>query len=236
MPSRSPQPFLRLPAAVTALVIVLIAAHLARMLAPPQVSSWILANFAFYPIGYDHVYLAARGLSAGTLIEQLVPFVSYSFLHANWQHLAINCVWLLPFGAVVARRWGAVSFILFFLLSGAGGAVAHLALNWGSPVPVIGASAAIAGCMAAAFRMMWTPGKLAPLFSPRVMLWSGVWVLINIVAGLTGLGADGHVRLVAWQAHLGGYFTGLLLAGPFETLHLSFARRPRRPPRFRRAP
>jgi len=41
---------------------------------------------------------------------------------------------------------------------------------------------------------------------------------VNVVAGLTKLGAGGQVELVAWQAHLGGYAAGLLLAGPFDFL------------------
>jgi membrane associated rhomboid family serine protease len=225
MASRAREPFLRLPAGVTALAAVLVAAHLVRILAPPRLSGWILATFAFFPSRYDKAYLAAHGGNAGTSIEQAIPFLSYNFLHANWQHLAINCVWLLPFGTVVARRFGTTLFILFFLLSGIGGAAIHLALNWGSPVPVIGASAAISGCMAAAFRMMGPSSKLAPILSGRVVLWSGIWTFINIVAGVTGLGADGHLRLVAWQAHLGGYFAGLLAAGPFDSVSTLIARR-----------
>ena len=233
MSPRTPQPFLRLPVAVSILIAALVGAHLVRALASPQLSGWILATFAFYPTRYDHAYLAAHGGNAGTLLEQAIPFISYDFLHANWQHLAINCVWLLPFGTVVARRFGTALFIFFFLLSGIGGAAIHLALNWGSPVPVIGASAAISGCMAAAFRMMGPSSKLAPLFSARVLLWSGIWTLINILAGLTGLGAGGHMRLVAWQAHLGGYFTGLFLAGPFDVLQYLLSRRTGRRPRTR---
>ena len=54
----------------------------------------------------------------------------------------------------------------------------------------------------------------------RILLWSGLWVAVNVVAGLTGLGA-GRLEVVAWQAHIGGYAAGLLLAGPFDF----FARR-----------
>jgi membrane associated rhomboid family serine protease len=125
----------------------------------------------------------------------------------------------------VARRYGWVLFLVFFMLCSIAGAGLHLALNWGSPAPVIGASAAISGLMAAAFRMIGGgPGMLsgeaplAPLWSPRILVWSAVWIAINIVAGLSGLGTGGEMQLVAWQAHLGGYFAGLLLATPFERM------------------
>jgi membrane associated rhomboid family serine protease len=49
-----------------------------------------------------------------------------------------------------------------------------------------------------------------------VLLWSGVWILLNVVAGLTGFGTGPGVQLVAWQAHIGGYVAGLLLVQPFD--------------------
>jgi membrane associated rhomboid family serine protease len=74
--------------------------------------------------------------------------------------------------------------------------------------------------MAVAFRMMAvTPdGPLAPLFSKQVAIWSAVWIGINIVVGVMGVGATSRLQVIAWQAHLGGYFAGLLLAGPLERL------------------
>jgi membrane associated rhomboid family serine protease len=42
--------------------------------------------------------------------------------------------------------------------------------------------------------------------------------MVNIVAGITGLGLTDDMAIVAWEAHLGGYFTGLLLLGPLDRL------------------
>lgn len=218
---RSRQPFLQAPVAAFALIGVLVLAHLARVLAPQKLSDEILLSFAFIPARYSHAFLAAHHLNPGSLFDRLLPFVSYIFLHADWTHLAVNSVWLLPFGSVVARRYGGMLFFLFFLLCGVAGAATHLAFNWGSAAPVIGASAAVSGLMAAAFRMMGAPGErteLAPLTSPRILIWTVVWALLNVIAGVTGMGAGSEVRLVAWQAHLGGYLAGLLLAGPFDLL------------------
>jgi len=50
------------------------------------------------------------------------------------------------------------------------------------------------------------------------MAWTAIWVGVNIVAGKMGLGTDGGGEVVAWQAHLGGYAAGLLLAGVFNAL------------------
>lgn len=232
------QPLLRVPAATIGLLVVLIAAHIARILAPAERSAIILADYALIPARYSKTYLAANGLDPGTLWDRAVPFVSYIFLHANFTHLAINCIWLLPFGAITARRFGALSFFAFFLLCGVAGALLYLAFHWGSPEPVVGASGAISGLMGAGFRMLPMPGefapeneasadgtysppaqrKLAPIFSRRILEWSALWIAINVVAGVTGWGTGPGVQLVAWQTHIGGYIAGLVLAGPFDAL------------------
>jgi membrane associated rhomboid family serine protease len=224
------QPFLRVPAVTAGLILALIVAHLVRVLAPAQQSDAIIANYAFYPARYSHAFLAGHGVNPGSLWDRAVPFVSYIFLHANFTHLAINCVWLLPFGSIVARRFGALFFLAFFLVCGVAGAVAHLATNWGSPQYTIGASAAVSGLMAAGFRIVALieardikgfsaavlQKPLAPIFSSRILIWSAVWIVLNVIAGLTGLGAGPGAGLIAWQAHIGGYLTGLVLAGPFD--------------------
>ena len=150
-----------------------------------------------------------------------MPFVSYMALHNDFTHLAINCLWLLAFGPIVARRFGGFLFLLFFLICGVAGAAAHLAFNWGSLVPVIGASGAISGLMAAGLRLLPTQApwanageeKLAPIFSRQILLFTLVWMGINLVAGLTGLGVGGEAGLIAWQAHLGGYLAGCCWRG-----------------------
>jgi membrane associated rhomboid family serine protease len=216
----SSQPFLRAPAVVVWLIVALVGAHAARVWIFPQDSDWLFVNYGFVPARYSHAWLDAHGMNPGSLVERALPFVTYMVLHGGFMHVAINCVWLLAFGPVVARRYGSLLFLLFFVLCGIAGAAAHLACNWGSPAPVIGASAAVSGLMAAGFRMLapddgaWRP--LEPIFSPRILIWTALWVIVNVIAGVTGLGTGGEVQLVAWQAHIGGYAAGLFLAGPFD--------------------
>jgi len=223
---RGRQPFLRAPFVVIALIAVLAAVFAAYDLAPENLQDSLIYRFAFIPAGYSQTFYAAHPGLHATPFELVIPFVSYIFLHGSWEHLIVNCVWLLAFGPIVARRYGALPFLAFFFVCGIAGAATHLAFNWGSGAPVIGASAAIAGLMGAAFRMIGSgpmmlagEGPLAPLLSSRIMTWSAVWVAINVVAGLMGLGAGSEVQIIAWQAHLGGYFAGLLFAGPFDRFH-----------------
>jgi membrane associated rhomboid family serine protease len=221
-----PQPFLRLPAGVGVLAALLIVLYAALSFAPPALYEYVLVNYAFIPARYSPTFLAAHHADAGSLFERLLPFVTYIFLHGSWTHVIINTVWLLAFGPIVCQRFGLLRFLLFFLVCGIAGALAQLACNWGSADPVIGASAAISGLMGAAFRLLgrdgggvFRPQPIAPVLSRQILLMSAVWVVINIVAGVTGLGTGGSgVQLIAWQAHLGGYAAGLLLAGIFDPL------------------
>lgn len=233
------QPFLRVPAAPVALIAILVAAHVARVLAPASVSNAIVANYAFFPARYSHAFLTAHSIGPQSFWDQAAPFVGYMFIHANFTHLAVNCIWLLPFAAITARRFGTLAFYALFLVCGAAGAAVYLATHWGLMSYVIGASGAVSGVMAAGFRIVAPVEEsdlqsysaavsrdlslhrpLAPILSPRVLAWTAIWTAINILTGVTGLGAviGQGPQLIAWEVHMGGYLTGLLLAGPFDAL------------------
>src|SRR5207245_2787476 len=85
-------------------------------------------------------------------------FVTYAFIHADLNHLIFNAVWLLAFGTPVARRFGSLRFIAFFIVTAVAGAGAHLLTHFGEMLPMIGASAGISGAMAAAMRFAFQRG------------------------------------------------------------------------------
>jgi len=220
------QPFFRAPPVVLWLIAALAALHLLRVTRPGHEPDNLVYEFGLYPLRYSRAFLESHMANPGTVWERAVPFISYIGLHNDWTHLIINSLWLLAFGPIVARRWGGVLFLAFFTICGIAGAVAYLAFNWASPVPVVGASGAISGLMAAALRMLpgqapWAmPGEapLAPLLSRQILVFTAIWAAINLLTGLTGLGMGGESGLIAWQAHLGGFVAGLLLSDPFDTL------------------
>jgi membrane associated rhomboid family serine protease len=219
------QPAFSVPPVVLGLVAALAAAHGGRMLLPETRSLDIINDYAFIPARYSEAFLASHHVDPGTWLDRTVPFLGYMALHNDWTHLAINCLLRLAFGPVVARRFGAGLFLLFFCVCGVFAAAAFLACDWADPVPMIGASGAISGVMAAAIRMMpsqmpWArpgEGALSPLLSRQVLLFSLVWAVLSIAVGFTGLGLGGEPGPVAWQAHLGGYAAGLLLAEVFDS-------------------
>jgi len=210
------EPFLRAPASVVVLIAIVALAHIARVLAPAAVSERILNGYALDPAIFTQ--------AGASLADRIVPLFSHMLLHADVTHLGVNCIWLLAFGPIVARRFGTVPFYILFILSGLAGALAFVSLDWGQNVGVIGASGAISGLMGAAIRMMRIRAPyldaatlpLMPLFSSQVLLFTAVWLFVNALTGILGVGLTGSMQAIAWQDHMGGYFAGLLLAGPFE--------------------
>jgi membrane associated rhomboid family serine protease len=233
----SREPFISAPASVIALIAVILAAHTARILLPEALSNEVIETGALIPARYVPEVWATGSSAPVSIWDGLLPFVAYLFLHADFLHAGVNCIWLLVAGTPVARRFGTVRFLALFVVSGVTAGAVFLAANWPSFAAAVGASGAVSGMMGAAIRIFYgqrsfnapasandnlpAPGMrppLAPIFSGSVLFFSLIWVVVNIVAGVTGLGTSGEMQAVAWEAHLGGYFAGLLLVGPFDAI------------------
>src|SRR5262245_26535435 len=143
------------PGVVLALVALLTIIHLilAFTLSVQQTNE-ILALFAFSPLRYVGIVLPGAILP-NWWGPQIWTFVTYAFIHADLNHLIFNLLWLLAFGAPVARRFGTWRFLAFCAATAAAGALAHLITHWGELAPVIGASAAVSGTMAGAMRFVF---------------------------------------------------------------------------------
>lgn len=234
---RRPEPIFNVPWIVIATVTVLVLVHLLRtyVLTDEQDVEFLL-TFAFIPARYG-TDLGTSGAFPGGFGADLWTFFSYAFIHANLMHLGFNLAWLVPFGTALARRFGAWRYTLFMLIAAAAGALAHLVSNLGAMDPMIGASAAISGAMAAAMRFVFQEkGPLgvfrhaadggyrvpaAPLLQtlrdPRILLFAGVWLGLNLLFGLGTISFGQEPgQLTAWQAHIGGFFAGLLLFDAFD--------------------
>lgn len=218
------QPVLFAPRAVIILIAILALVHLLRAMLAPEIDSLLLVLLGVLPVRYLAASEGVRLVLPGGYMAAALPLLSYAFLHVNLLHLAVNSAWLLAFGTVVARLLGAWRFVLFYLVCGVTAALVHVLFNAGSQVPMVGASGAISGLMGAAFRVSLpqilggknqTPGRLTPLTDRRFLIVSAVWIISNIAFGLTGIRVADQVLMIAWDAHIGGFITGLLLIGPF---------------------
>jgi membrane associated rhomboid family serine protease len=231
------EPVFNVPRIVVATVIVLVLVHLVRtyVLTDEEDDAFLLA-FAFIPARYG-TDLAISGSFPGGFGADIWTFFSYAFIHADLMHLGFNLAWLIPFGTALARRFGAWRYSLFMLVMAAAGALAHLVSNLGAMEPMIGASAAISGAMAAAMRFVFQErgplgvfrnaadgGYHAPaaplsktLRDPRFLLFVGVWLGLNALFGLGTISFGQEAgQQIAWQAHVGGFFAGLLLFSAFD--------------------
>ena len=229
------EPIFNVPGSVVALVGAFTAVHLLRWFVV-----WFMGDaaddalvdlLAFNPLRFGG---SGRELPGGSWVGP-ATFVSHAFLHGDLAHLVINSAWLLAVGSVIARRMPLLLFLGFFALCAAGGALTFLALHPGLDAAVVGASGAISGLMAAALRLMFAaddvPGRYAlrehPLEAPRLSVRSMLtrstprttviaWVIINFV-GAVAMSATGETAgAIAWEAHLGGFFTGLLTFDLFD--------------------
>jgi membrane associated rhomboid family serine protease len=166
--------------------------------------------YAMVPVRYSDPGISGQF----TLIEQLVPFFSYMFLHGGFLHLLGNMWFLYIFGDNVEDRLGPSRFVAFYILSGIAAVLIHLATNWHSRLPTIGASGAIAGIMGAYFLLFprsriltMVPIFFFPLlFELPAIFFLGYWVLIQLLYASVSHGQAGGV---AWWAHIGGFIFGL---------------------------
>ncbi len=212
------QPLLNAPPIVLWMIAGLILCHAIRIALPGGLPDLLLDQYALIPARYAGAI--AHGATQSGIAALIISLVTYMLLHADFTHLGVNCLWLLVFGPVVARRLKALGFLTFFTLCGVAAALVHLAFYWGSPVAVIGASGAISGLMGAGMRILYgqayeQPDGLAPIVSKPILMFSLVWTIVNIVSGVLRIGVTGDVTLVAWVAHLGGYFAGLFTIALF---------------------
>jgi membrane associated rhomboid family serine protease len=212
------EPFLNAPPAVLWLIALLLATHVARILLPGTLPDDVLERYAFIPARYALAW--QHGIEPEGLLGLAVPFVSYMLLHGDFTHVGLNSLWLLVFGPIVTRRLGAWRFMLFFVICGIFAALVHLAVYWGSAMAVVGASGGVSGLMGAGMRILYGrlhggPLGLAPVTSRPIIAFSAVWMLANVISGVLRIGVSDDLTLIAWVAHLGGYFAGLLLIGVF---------------------
>jgi membrane associated rhomboid family serine protease len=222
------------PTVVVASIAVLVLIHIVRSRLGDDIGDWISLLFAFSPARLTPPAEFAGYVLPGGEGAKYWTFVTHAFLHADWLHLIVNSVWMLAFGSVVARHLGAMRFIVFSLFCAAAGALTSQVVYWGTLSLMIGASGAVSGQMGAAIRIMFAGGPRLSLPSARAaervrplslvdtfrhkraMMFIAIWMTVNVIFGLTGIGAPGDVSRIAWEAHAGGFAAGLLLFGLFS--------------------
>ncbi len=164
----------------------------------------------------------------------LQTLLTSMFLHGGWSHIIGNMLFLWAFGKSLEDAMGHTKFLGFYLSCGVLSALVHIAVNFYSRVPTVGASGAIAGVMGA-YLLTFPKANIktlvfvlffvttADLPAPLILIY---WFLIQLSSGY---GAIAHTQVtdagVAWFAHIGGFLAGMVLVKVMGTRDRYYRRR-----------
>lgn len=211
-------PVLNAPPVVTALIIVMIGLYFLLGLLPDSIAARVEYFGAVSPRRFtsnEQTFLIAA--------VNVFSLFTHALLHAGIGHVGLNSVWLLAFGAPVARAFNSVAcgrgarpFLSFFFLSSAVGALVYIAMHPEDPTLLVGASGGVSGLLGGLVRFAFRRpygGEASPfsgLVSRPVVMWTAVIVGLNLAVGLGGALVSPDLARIAWEAHIGGYLFGLL--------------------------
>lgn len=162
-------------------------------------------GFGYIPaVAFDYAVLPPEY----SVVPTPATYVTYAFLHGDIFHLGGNMLFLWVFGDNVEDALGHFRFLIFYLLCAVAGALLHGLLLPESQAPLIGASGAIAGIVAA-YLILHPRVKIWVLAFARIPLRIPAWVVLALWIAmqflmLTTAGDDG----VSWAAHVGGILMG----------------------------
>lgn len=204
LPLRDHEPSLLRPVVTVSLIGLNILAFFLEITAP-NINAFI-ASWALVP-----AHLSVNNP------QSIVPFVTSQFLHGGFAHIGFNMWYLWIFGDNVEGRLGHAKFLGFYLLAGIVAAVAELPFLWGSDIPMLGASGAIAGVLGM-YLALFPHHRVDALMPTFLGFWTRVtlpaggvlffWFITQLFSGtasLVNMAASGGV---AWWAHIGGFAFG----------------------------
>ncbi|CCV05160.1 Rhomboid family protein [Mesorhizobium metallidurans STM 2683] len=199
---------IRLQYVTIGLIVVNTLIYLATTLGGEAFANAAVLGLGFIPsVVHDKVELAPQFV----VIPESLSYVTYSFLHADIFHLGGNMLFLWVFGDNVEDALGHVRYLIFYLLCAIAGAFFQGLVAWDSQVPLIGASGAIAGVVAA-YLILYPRVKVwvlafariplrIPAFIPLIL-----WIIFQVV-----MFAAGGEDQVSWATHVGGIIAGAAL-------------------------
>jgi membrane associated rhomboid family serine protease len=160
------------------------------------------------------------------LSEKITPVIAHMFMHGGFMHIFGNMYFMFIFGDNVEERLGHVGFALMYFVFGLCAAAVQVLSDTASPIPMVGASGALAGVMGA--YMIYFPQSqvrtlfLLPFFIRIVEIPAFIYLLFWL--GMQFMGVLGSGSGVAFLAHIGGFAAGVVTA----LIHRSIGRTPYR--------
>jgi membrane associated rhomboid family serine protease len=173
-----------------------------------------VAAFALIPkefFGTSLLLLETDPSAAVHRLPEGLTLLSYMFIHGDIFHLAGNMLFLWVFGDNVEDALGHLKFLLFYLACGIAGGLVHAWVEPETAGPLIGASGAVAGVIAAYLMLhprvrVWVLALKAIPLRISAAFALGLWILMQVVMVMLP-----QVGPIAWWAHIGGLIAGAIL-------------------------
>ncbi len=188
----------------------------------------IVLNFAMFSVelaaGDDFITrwsMVPANIAAG---RDWITILSSMFLHAGWEHILGNMLFLWAFGPEIEDSMGSARYVVFYLLGGLAATIAQVAIDPTSTVPTLGASGAIAAVMGA-FLVTYPRDRIRTVLFfgwffritlvPAIIL-VGLWFVSQLFSEVGAI-TQADVSGVAYMAHIGGFVFGMIAARLFES-------------------
>ena len=150
------------------------------------------------------------------VVPAYVTIFSSMFMHGGFMHLIGNMLYMWIFADNIEDYLGSRNFIIFYLLSGIGAAMAQVLMDTHSQIPMIGASGAIGGVLGAylinhpnAKVLGLIPfGFFSQLIKIKALYVLGFWFVLQFINSSMMSSQGGGV---AYAAHIGGFVSGMIL-------------------------
>ncbi len=148
-------------------------------------------------------------------VPEDATYLTYAFLHGDWMHLIGNMLFLWVFGDNVEDAMGHVRYFCFYLLCAVAAGLLHSLLFLEHEAPLVGASGAVAGVVAA-YLILHPRIKVWVLLFTRIPLpisamWClGLWVIYQVAMFIYDQ-TSASESTISWSAHLGGILAGSIL-------------------------
>ncbi|MEH6772482.1 MAG: rhomboid family intramembrane serine protease [Cereibacter changlensis] len=208
-PIRDHNPSGRTPYVTYALIAANVVVFLGYWLVLPteEALNWFFFRFGLVP-------------AAVTSGQGWAGFLTSMFLHGGWMHLFGNMLFLYIFGDNLEDLMGHVGFLVFYLAAGLAAAAGQVLADPWSPLPMVGASGAIAGVMGG-YLLLFPRAKVDVLiifviffriFPIPAWIMLGLWFGLQLISGFS---APSDMGGVAYWAHSGGFLAGLVFTLPF---------------------
>lgn len=149
-----------------------------------------------------------HGIRAEPVVNPWLTIFTSMFLHGGFLHIIGNMWSLWIFGNNVEDVLGHFRYLLLYLFWGVVAALSHVLFNWASPIPVVGASGAIAGVMGA-YLLLFPRARLDCVLLFVIIAFVEVpaifflifWFVSQFLVYSPG---------VAYLAHIGGFVAGFI--------------------------